>query len=274
MQLRRRDYSEGRLPPPGRLLALALRSEALVDILGMEGRVLQRPAAGAWLVVALLALAALPRASAHGYMSLPASRNFIHSRFYPRTEQEMQAKDESYWNYCPHCLAAGGPGQVSDGNTMSWPAGVNGLCGDMFYKDGQKPNIDMSRDHEAGGRYATEEVGGVYEEGSTMEIRIGITAHHNGRFQFRICRILAPTAGQTWAQAEKAQLSNECFNSYTMVQAAHPQAQTPYEKYSFLNFTTWTGFSFNMAAPVSTYYYTVPDGLRCDGVFARCVMQW
>lgn len=61
-----------------------------------------------------------------------------------------------------------------------------------------------------------EEVGGIYAEGGVMEIKIAITAHHNGRFQFRICRIQAPGPGQTWAQAEKAQLTNECFNQVGM----------------------------------------------------------
>ncbi len=45
-----------------------------------------------------------------------------------------------------------------------------------------------------------------------MEIKIGITAHHNGRFEFKICHISAPADGQTWVQAEKAQLTQECFN--------------------------------------------------------------
>ena len=46
----------------------------------------------------------------------------------------------------------------------------------------------------------------------TAPLQIGITAHHNGRFEFKICRISAPTDGQTWVQAEKAQLTQECFN--------------------------------------------------------------
>lgn len=57
-----------------------------------------------------------------------------------------------------------------------------------------------------------EEVGGTYEEGSVMKVEVGITAYHNGQFLFRICRINAPAPGQTWAQAEKAQMTNECFN--------------------------------------------------------------
>lgn len=57
--------------------------------------------------------------------------------------------------YCPHCLAAGGPGRVSDDDRLIWPVGVNGFCGDMYYKDGVRPIVDPQRDHEAGGRFAT-----------------------------------------------------------------------------------------------------------------------
>jgi len=34
------------------------------------------------------------------------------------------------------------------------------------------------------------------------------------------------------------------------------------------------GYSFDLTPPEYTYYYIVPDGLRCDGVYARCVLQW
>lgn len=34
------------------------------------------------------------------------------------------------------------------------------------------------------------------------------------------------------------------------------------------------GYSFDNNAPTYTYYYTLPYGLTCDGVTARCVMQW
>lgn len=129
-------------------------------------------------VAALVALAALPRAAAHGYLAQPASRNFIHSTFYPRSAAEKQSKPESYWQYCPHCLAAGGPGLVSDNSGLTWPVGVAGYCGDMYYKNGAKPSIDTERDHEAGGRFATGGIGkrkegpgrgGVGFQGSTLE---------------------------------------------------------------------------------------------------------
>ena len=45
-----------------------------------------------------------------------------------------------------------------------------------------------------------------------MRVDVAITAHHNGRFEFKICRIQAPADNQTWAQAEKALFTNECLN--------------------------------------------------------------
>jgi hypothetical protein len=34
------------------------------------------------------------------------------------------------------------------------------------------------------------------------------------------------------------------------------------------------GYKFDLTAPRFQYYYTVPDGIGCDGVKARCVLQW
>lgn len=55
----------------------------------------------------------------------------------------------------PHCLAAGGPGRVSNTSLLTWPVGINGFCGDMYYKDSTPLEVDTNRDHEAGGRFAT-----------------------------------------------------------------------------------------------------------------------
>lgn len=62
-----------------------------------------------------------------GYLQSPPSRNLVHNS-----------------NYCPDCLAAGGPALVSGG--LRWPArgGGAGICGDP----GEGP-----RQHEAGGVY-------------------------------------------------------------------------------------------------------------------------
>ena len=107
------------------------------------------------LAAAAVVLAALPAVHAHGFMSMPASRNYIHSTYYPRTAHEKSLLDESYFDYCPHCLAAGGPGAVSNLSKLEWPVGLNGLCGDKYYVDGTGPPVDTAREHEAGGRFAT-----------------------------------------------------------------------------------------------------------------------
>ena len=69
----------------------------------------RRLLAAALVVAGVAALAALPAAHAHGFLAMPASRNYIHSTYYPRTAAERRQFDESFWDYCPHCLAAGGP---------------------------------------------------------------------------------------------------------------------------------------------------------------------
>ena len=82
------------------------------------------------LAAAAVALAAAPLgAHAHGYLTEPKSRNYIH-----------------WSDYCPQCLSAGGPFVVSNSSTLTWPTGLNGLCGDPWNRE---------RKHEAGGVYAT-----------------------------------------------------------------------------------------------------------------------
>ena len=34
------------------------------------------------------------------------------------------------------------------------------------------------------------------------------------------------------------------------------------------------GYNFDLTPPYYTYYYTVPDGLNCDGIHYRCIVQW
>lgn len=98
-----------------------------------------------------------------------------------------------------------------------------------------------------------------------------------------------------------------------LVQANVKGAQRPYEQFSYLPFKTWGGYSFDLSPPYYSFYYTVsklasiwmavwvqlagvawkpqvpqchgqlneaphlvqvPDSLGCDGVKARCILQW
>ena len=117
------------------------------------------------LLLALLALARVPQgARAHGFMMEPGSRNYLHSTYIPRTlaqTNDIEATlGDAWFDYCPHCLAAGGPGRVSNLSEFTWPLGLHGLCGDMYYVGGNAPDgVDTQRPHEAGGQYATGAVG-------------------------------------------------------------------------------------------------------------------
>lgn len=53
-------------------------------------------------LLAAALLAGAPRqAAAHGFMAAPMSRNYVHSTY------NQKGRDDSWYNYCPHCLAAG-----------------------------------------------------------------------------------------------------------------------------------------------------------------------
>jgi hypothetical protein len=79
---------------------------------------------------------------------------------------------------------------------------------------------------------------------------------------FRVCRVQGSTA-----QEERNQLTEACLDANVLVQADVPGAQTPGERY------------YNLGSdPSSTGRYTMkyklPKGLTCDGVAAKCVLQW
>ncbi|GAB4815625.1 hypothetical protein N2152v2_008081 [Parachlorella kessleri] len=165
-------------------------------------------------------------------MFQPAARNVVHDS-----------------NYCPHCLAAGGPWEVSAGSTLTWPAGVHGVCGDKM----------SDRQHEPGGIYGPAGIQATYAPGQVIDISILVSARHGGRWVFRVC----PSTN-----ADEA-----CLSQYVLQRA---DGSGPY---------TWTGPSGGPASPASGYssgtidgisgevytvQYKLPDGLTC----AACTLQW
>lgn len=103
------------------------------------------------LLAALLVVAALPRASAHGFISEPPSRNFL-----------------TNWQWCPHCLNGGGTGASSGGGTLVWPANTQSACG----------TPDLAAAGTPARRYAP---------GSTIQLKVFFGTQHGGRHAFRIC---------------------------------------------------------------------------------------
>jgi hypothetical protein len=169
---------------------------------------------------------------------------------------------------CPHCLSAGGVGAVSAGGALAWPEGLHGICGDAHSKD--------PRQFEAGGAYATGVLGGSWAEGAVVEMHAALTAQHKGRFELRVCRVPAPTNGQTWADAERAALTEACLDAHRLVQADVPGAQAPGQPNWYV---PWAGAADPYTPEVvnaGTFVvrYQLPPGLHCDGVSAKCVAQW
>lgn len=178
----------------------------------------------------------VPCVQAHGYLKLPASRNYLANS-----------------DYCPHCLNAGGV-RVVYGPSDSYPNGRYGVCGDPY-------TDPAPRNHEAGGKYWTGNPAATYVQGQTIEIDLVITTNHYGRFEFKICEVGLSS------DAERKELSQDCFDQHQLVQANIPQAQAPGEKY----------FYTSPQDPVYneyTMYYKLPENVTCNGGTSRCVLQW
>ena len=158
----------------------------------------------------------------------------------------------------PHCLSAGGPAVVSGG--QAWPDGAHGLAGDPA-------SAARPRPHEAGGKFWAAAGSGApqatWVEGSVVSVSSTLTAFHRGRLGFRVCRIEG-----TSVAAEAAQLTEACLEANVLKQANVPGAQAPGDRWFHLGATP-------IAAPMTyTAALQLPPGLVCDGVTAKCALQW
>lgn len=210
-------------------------------------------------ILAVLAATAMMATSVkgHGFMVKPKARNVI-SR-------------ENQQQWCPHCFNAGGTGNVI-ANTVgdgSWPYPETsastvraGLCGDA-------PSDDF---HLQGGKfYNGGEIQATYTPGGVIDIELGITAHHNGFFEFFLCdkSDLADPDGP---------ITQECLNKHKLVRADEGPSATgsPFdENYPGRYFLEpkcslpTNNFGF-IQAYQTKFQYRLPEGLTCD----HCVLQW
>lgn len=163
-------------------------------------------------------------AAAHGMLAEPRARNVVHNS-----------------NYCPHCLAAGGPGVTYAGGRV-WPNSLHGVCGD--------PHTGPL-DHEAGGKFATKVITGTYLKGQRITLRIKITAPHGGRFSFGVC----PLPDSVTDAEERKLVTQKCFDSNRLLNV---EDNTPY---------WWFG-----KKPTGEYAmdFKLPPTVHCK----RCVLQW
>jgi len=111
-------------------------------------------------------------AQSHAFLFNPPSRNY----------KRHLSGDET----CPHCLQAGGPGNVQAKAKGIWPDrfahGSHGLCGDPgqnapeYLGPAQEPHM-----------VPTDVGKSVYKAGQVVEFEVHVNAHHMGHYEFRIC---------------------------------------------------------------------------------------
>ena len=168
--------------------------------------------------------ASVVSAACHGFLAEPASRNAVHNS-----------------NYCPHCLAAGGPG-VTYANGRVWPNSKHGVCGD--------PHTGPL-DHEAGGKFATAKITGTYRRGQRITLRIKLTAPHGGRFSFGLC----PVPDGASAADERRAVTQSCLDANRLTNA---KDGTEF---------WWLG---KKGVGEYTMDFVLPASVSCK----RCVLQW
>jgi len=145
----------------------------------------------------LLGLTA-PLVAGHAYLSEPPSRNMI----------AFARQDE----YCPHCLQSGGPNLVKSRGDGVWPtrkaSHSHGLCGDPV--QGQPPPANW-RDEK---HLDPDPVQRTYIAGDVVEFHIGVSTHHKGHYEFRICD--KAVSGQTFGTREEGQA---CLDKWVLERA-------------------------------------------------------
>ncbi|XP_041349372.1 uncharacterized protein LOC121368698 [Gigantopelta aegis] len=113
--------------------------------------------------------------------------------------------------------------------------GKCGLCGDPW---------QGSRDHEAGGKYATDIIARTYETGETIQVKVDITANHLGWFEFRLC------PHNDWT-------SNFTADCLQLLELADPDR-------------SGTRYTIDDSTGIYNILLKLPETLTCS----QCVLQW
>jgi len=161
----------------------------------------------------------------HGYMEDPPSRS---SMWRPQLGGFKTPK-----NYDDNGLNCGGKYVQHSQN-----GGKCGICGDNYADAQPRPN-------EAGGKYGTGTITRFYKSGQTIPIKVFLTAHHKGWFEFRLCPNNNPNKVAT----------PQCFNRYLLQRA---DGSSP---------------RFNVPETYDGHFaedFKLPAGLSCT----QCIIQW
>jgi len=208
----------------------------------------------------------------HAYLFDPPSRNIISHR--------------SGLETCPHCLQANGPSAVKARGRGIWPTSddpaSHGLCGDPVQNSLEPMGILDMKFMKAALPQRT------YVAGSVVEFKVGVSTHHWGHYEFRICdkaldeSLASAEAGQTCLNTwllERAPRNNLCGNSFAgdcqRINPRHPERW----------YLPPPGFVDEMATPdwedssgkplhanneVHSMRFIIPSDLVCE----HCTLQW
>ncbi|RUS86685.1 hypothetical protein EGW08_005559 [Elysia chlorotica] len=118
-----------------------------------------------FLCIVLLCVTLARRSEGHGYMIDPPARSSM-----------WRVGFNTPVNYNDNALRCGGSRTSC------------GVCGD---------SVDSARDHETGGRFATGTIAKSYKQGDEVNLRITVTANHQGWFYFNLCARDDPSQPET-----------------------------------------------------------------------------
>lgn len=213
-----------------------------------------------------------PFCSGHSFLAEPPSRNLVASRH----------GDE----ICPHCLQSGGPDQVAARSKHVWPTAMDppshGLCGDPVQGSTDPSSLASSP------YLVPTPVQRTYSAGAVVEFRVGVSTHHQGHYEFRICdqgldgsTLSSATAGQDclneWV-LERAELDSSCGGQDSPADCQPIDAKHPGRWYlppvSKGTQTAGLDWNDNMATDgIGEYHvmkYKIPETLHCES----CTLQW
>ena len=180
----------------------------------------------------------------HGRLMNPPGRSSLKS--FKNDPAVAPFWDQVVPNYNDHELFCGGfATQVSNGYKC-------GVCGDNYVENRPRAN-------EWGGKYGSHGIiPRTYSSGDLVDIEIQITAHHQGFFQFKLCKM----------EKNMATEDEACFDSNeSIVPFFDETTQTTSLQYSITD-------DFPPSSEKSGYWYEMkiklPDHLECD----HCVLQW
>jgi endoglucanase len=213
-------------------------------------------------LICCLAFVAFRCTYGHVYLFEPPSRNVISHR---NGEEN-----------CPHCLQANGPDAVKARGRNVWPTkndpSSHGLCGDPVQNSAEPMSISDMKYMTAGPSQRT------YVAGSVVEFKVGVSTHHWGHYEFRICdRVLD-------RNLESAEAGQQCLNTWVLKRAPRSPScgesfegdcqrnnpQHPERWYLPPPGRATSGGPVDPNNEVHTMRFVIPEDLRCD----HCTLQW